>query len=158
MTHVSTCAYEALLLYYTGMNFNRAISAGQNSHSWLSLGLRLFCVLSLCLAYLFANSESGGYRQKRISSGAISADNTSETTGGYCCGNQEFEIDAILTSDRENNPFLFLVSLRAGFETCSFLRIESALSEMSDCGAATTPPDFALSYLFTLTQFSHFLC
>ena len=78
----------------------------------------------------------------------------------YCDGIRikDYNFLAILTSDRENNPFLFLVSLRAGFETCSFLRIESALSEMSDCGAATTPPDFALSYLFTLTQFSHFLC
>lgn len=158
MRQDSTCACAAPLLFYNGMNFNRAISAGSSSQSWLSLCVRMFCVLALCVAYLFTNSASGGLGQKSVPGGAIAADNSGDATGGFCCGSQDFETDAILTSERENNPFLFLLSLRAGFVSCPFPRIKFALSEVGAYCAAAAPPDILSAYLDTLAQSAQFLC
>lgn len=154
----SSCACVAPSLYYYGMFLNRAISAGRSSQSWLSLCVRIFCVLALCLAYLFTSGGRGGLSPKSAPSGAIAADKSGDVSGGFCCGSQDFETDAILTSERENNPLLFLLSLRAGCVSCPFPRIKFVLSEVGACRVASAPPDILSAYLDTLAQSAQLLC
>jgi len=127
----------------------------------LSLSLRIFCVIFFCAAYLVMSVE---LRVRDSSSaatgnGLINAANSSETTDGFTCGIQDFRTDAILSSERENNPFLFLLCLRAAFVPSPFLHQgESALSESRNELIAASSPDMCPPPVYLLAQSAQLLC
>ena len=127
------------------------------SRAWLALCLRICCVLFLCAAYLSTHGDCRAHGF--VARGLIDVP-ASDGAGSLCYDVRQIENDVILPGGRDNDPFLFLLSLRASFVPCPnfFVKSDHLLSEMGPPYVRVAPPDTLPHHLYLLAKSTQLLC
>jgi hypothetical protein len=140
------------------MFFNRKLPASRGVQSWLTLAARIFCVVCLCAAYLLSSGAAAAARQKTVSAVEMSSGDLDRDARCFTGGEQGPEAYAVLTSERDTNPYLCLLDLRAALAPRRFLRIKSALTlARMRCGARAVA-DIQPFHLHTIARSAQLVC
>lgn len=132
----------------------------RRSRGWLAYWSRICCVLVLCAAYLSMHRD---YRVHGFSSAArgMSDAPVSDGAGKLCYDALQTGSDVILTSARDNDPFLALLLLRTAFVPAPgpFVKSHLLLSEIwANHRAWVSPPDVWPPHLYMLAKSAQLLC
>lgn len=141
------------------MGLIRTASGFLTRRAWLTVGLRIFCMLLLWLACL---SLHGGFRVRGLSSATwgMSDAPASDGAGHLGCEASSIPCDGILPDGRDNDPFLVFLSLR---NACApaffpFNRSDHGLSATGTSRVGVSPRDIRPPHLHIIARSAQLLC
>jgi hypothetical protein len=140
------------------MRFLGIKSVGRRGRSWGAVTGRGLCALFLCAAYLLASNAPGAAARQEAFSGLAAADSPQDDGACLAAGCQALDTDAILTSERDNDPYLRLLVLRADFAPPRFAPADAGGFGRPACACAGPFPHVIPFHLHTLARSCQLIC
>ena len=122
------------------MKFISALRAFRGRVAPCALVLRLVCVVCLCASYLLTRVEGRRYEATAAFDATSAVESSlAQDSDSTVCDTLCVQDDAIVDSDRDNDPLLFLLAARAAgfFGQSDALDAQSALSGRRSSGASS---------------------